>query len=330
MGGGTSPIPNQASDDASLPVALVRPLRLSIVTCAYNEEANIGRFLRGCQTSGNGSYELVEIVVVASGCTDRTEEVVQAAADLDPRVRLIKEPARTGKAAALALGLKDVVGDVVLIAGSDTSPATGALSEAVRPFSDPKVSLVCTRPVPLDNSNSFAVRLARTMWEIHHAVSLMTPKPGEAFAIRNRGFNIPADVQDDDTYLGTVSVLPGTKSVYAEKSVFFNRVPTTVPDFLRQRWRINRQQLGLTQSSGIVTATWRPQFLAGALERYLREHPRSLSYVVVLAGAEGLVKLGALVTGVFVRKPLVQWAPIQSTKQSIVSTTESESMESQK
>lgn len=296
--------------------APARTLRLSVVTCAYNEEANIGRFLESCLKSPNETFQLAEIVVVASGCTDRTVEIVNDFASRDPRIRLILQPTRAGKASALALGLREVRGDVVLIAGSDTSPAVGALREVVRPFADPQVSLVCTRPTPMDTSNTFTVNLAKTLWDLHHVVSTLVPKAGEAFAVRNRSFDIPADIQDDDTYLGSISVVPGTKAVYADKAIFFNRIPTTAPDFLRQRWRINRQEVGLERSTGIQSTTWQPQVMLRAIGEFVREKPGSLPYLCTLAAAEITVRLGAMVATPFIKEPLVRWTPIQSTKDS--------------
>ncbi len=52
-------------------------LSISIGIMAYNEEANIGRLLQSVfdQRCVNGHIE--EIVVVASGCTDNTEDIVR-------------------------------------------------------------------------------------------------------------------------------------------------------------------------------------------------------------------------------------------------------------
>jgi poly-beta-1,6-N-acetyl-D-glucosamine synthase len=290
------------------------PFHLSIVTCAYNEEANIGRFLRSCLDSRTEGFGLQEIVVVASGCTDRTEAIVSEFAERDPRVRLYTQPTRQGKASALALGLRHAGGDLVLVAGSDTAPAPGALEEVVRPFTDPTVSLVCTRPTPMNTSGGFVVSLARTMWDLHSVVSAIVPKPGEAFAVRNREFDIPADVQDDDTFLGSVSIVPGTRAVFAPNAVFYNRVPTTAPDFLRQRWRINRQELGLKRSTGIEASTWEPQLMVRAMGTFLREKPGAAPYVLTLAAAEGVVRIGAIVATALNKKPMVHWEPIRSTK----------------
>jgi hypothetical protein len=129
---------------------------------------------------------------------------------------------------------------------------------------------------------------------------------------------LPADVQDDDTYVGAVATAgPGRRSVYAPDAIVYNRVPSTVPDYLNQRWRINRQVLGLRQATGIVTSTWEPNIAAGAVWRHFREHPRDLPYLAALAGSEGLVRLGALAIRLVHRAPLVEWQPIASTKSAI-------------
>ena len=52
-------------------------LNLSIGIMAYNEEANIGRLLRSVLGERFTHSYLKEIFVVASGCTDRTEEIVR-------------------------------------------------------------------------------------------------------------------------------------------------------------------------------------------------------------------------------------------------------------
>ena len=50
---------------------------LSIGIMAYNEEANIGRLLQSLLNQILTHGYLSEIIVVASGCTDRTEDIVR-------------------------------------------------------------------------------------------------------------------------------------------------------------------------------------------------------------------------------------------------------------
>ena len=72
---------------------------------AYNEEANIGRLLRSLLRQRFTHCYLREILVVASGCTDRTEEIVRNIMEKDNRIKLLIQPHREGKASAINLFL---------------------------------------------------------------------------------------------------------------------------------------------------------------------------------------------------------------------------------
>ncbi len=293
------------------------PLTLSIVGCAYNEEANIARFLQGCLDNEGSSFRLIQVIVVASGCTDRTESVAREFATRDSRVLLLSEPTRQGKAAALATGLRAARGEVVLIAGVDTVPDRHAFEAAVEPFRDPEVTLVCGHPIPFGPSSGFMMELNRTMWEIHHFLSSIDPKTGEAYAVRNREFAIPNDIQDDDTYMGAVAGPPGSRKVYAAAAVFYNRVPTTPSDFLRQRWRVNHQEIVLRRRTGISVSSWSPRRLTTAVWRFLGENPRRVWHVGALAGAETVTRATAIVTSSTAPTSLTRWHPIRSTKEPV-------------
>lgn len=293
------------------------PLTLSVVGCAYNEEANIGRFLQGCLDNQGSSFRLVQVVVVASGCTDRTESITREFSARDSRVLLLAEPTRQGKAAALAAGLRSARGEVVLIEGVDTVPDRHAFEKVVGPFRDPEVTLVCGHPVPFGPAGGFMMELNRTMWEIHHFLSSIDPKTGEAYAVRNREFVIPSDIQDDDTYMGAVAGGPGSRKVYAAGAIFYNRVPTSPSDFLRQRWRVNHQEIVLRRRTGISVSSWSPRRLTAAVWRFLEENPRRVWHVGALAGAETVTRATAIVTSSTAPTSLTRWHPIRSTKEPV-------------
>ncbi len=52
-------------------------IRCSVGITAYNEEANIGRLLQALLDQQLSTVAISQIVVVASACTDRTEEIVR-------------------------------------------------------------------------------------------------------------------------------------------------------------------------------------------------------------------------------------------------------------
>ena len=61
-------------------------LTCSIGITVYNEQANIGRLLEALLNQKLESVIINEIIVIASGCTDNTEGVVQRFANRDNRV----------------------------------------------------------------------------------------------------------------------------------------------------------------------------------------------------------------------------------------------------
>src|SRR3982074_2802360 len=73
----------------------------SVGIMAYNEEANIGAAVTSVLSQVLATSNIAELLVVASGCEDRSAEVVSDIAMRDPRVRLIEQPEREGKASAI-------------------------------------------------------------------------------------------------------------------------------------------------------------------------------------------------------------------------------------
>ena len=83
-------------------------MRVSIAVPAYNEERNIGQLLDSLRAQRTKRAKIVEIVVIASGCTDRTASIVrERAARPGVPVRLIEEPERRGKVNAINTYLRE-------------------------------------------------------------------------------------------------------------------------------------------------------------------------------------------------------------------------------
>jgi cellulose synthase/poly-beta-1,6-N-acetylglucosamine synthase-like glycosyltransferase len=116
---------------------------------AYNEERNIGRLLEFLLHEMGVGGKIKEILVIASGCTDRTTAIVRKIAQRSPSVRLIEERTRNGKAAAIGLFLRAARFPICVLVNADTLPVPGAVDLLVQAFLDPRVGMVGGRPVPL-------------------------------------------------------------------------------------------------------------------------------------------------------------------------------------
>jgi dolichol-phosphate mannosyltransferase len=95
---------------------------LSIVIPAHNEQENIGPCLDALLELLVEQERIdLEVIVVADGCNDGTEEAVQQRMERWPQVRLVRHPPPSGFGRAVRCGLSFVVGDVVIIYMADLS-----------------------------------------------------------------------------------------------------------------------------------------------------------------------------------------------------------------
>src|SRR6185503_19931531 len=76
-------------------------IKCTVGITAHNEEANIAQILRAMLSQRLHAVEITEIIVVASGCTDRTEEIVREFATQEPRIQLYVQEKREGKTSAI-------------------------------------------------------------------------------------------------------------------------------------------------------------------------------------------------------------------------------------
>ena len=98
-----------------------------VIPC-YNQARFLGDAIRSVLCQG---YTDLEIVVVDDGSSDGTEEVASGYAEVDSRVKLIRQENR-GLAAARNRGLAEVRGEYVVFLDSDDRLVSGALGVGVR------------------------------------------------------------------------------------------------------------------------------------------------------------------------------------------------------
>jgi len=110
----------------------------SIIVPAYNEEKRIEKKLENT-FSLRYPRDLLEVIVVDDGSTDDTPEILGRLKEkYSPCLKVLREE-RSGKSAADDLGLKNSVGDVVVISDADTFLNPDALHYAAGDFADSSV-----------------------------------------------------------------------------------------------------------------------------------------------------------------------------------------------
>lgn len=222
---------------------------------AYNEEANIARTLQAVLEQSGPSIRIDEVVVVASGCTDRTVAIVSSMALKELRIRLCVQERREGKASAINLFLKEASSPVVVLIGADVIPETSALEQLCAPFKDPAIGMVGGRPVPVNDPNTFMGHAVHLLWRLHDQVARIHPKLGEVIAFRNVISGIPIDSAVDEISIQALISQLGYKLIYSPDCVVYNKGPVTVRDFLKQRRRIYAGHLKVLKQQNYEAST---------------------------------------------------------------------------
>lgn len=260
----------------------MKPLKCSVGVFAHNEEKNIGAVISRLLGQRTEKTEIKEVLVVVSGCTDRTVPIAQSFEGEHKRVKVLVQEKREGKYSAINLFLKNAGNDILVMESADTLPAKDTVEKLVRVFKDLEVGMAGTRPVPLNDPTTFMGFANYLLWELHHIISLETPKTGEMVAFR-KVFNKIRPTAVDEACIEAVIKDKGYKVVYVPEAVVYNKGAETVSDFLRQRRRIFAGHLALKNKGGYEVSTmsgWRAfiALLKGFNSKELEFKPKYLFF----------------------------------------------------
>ena len=104
---------------------------LSVVIPAYNEEANIDKVYARLRSVLDGTGLDWEIIFSVDPSTDRTEELIVALAERDPRVKMLRFSRRFGQPSATLAGLEWSRGDAVVVIDCDLQDPPELITELV-------------------------------------------------------------------------------------------------------------------------------------------------------------------------------------------------------
>lgn len=232
---------------------------------AYNEQANIAAALDSILRQQPSAGRINELIVVASGCEDQTATIVADIARSDQRVRLIEQKRREGKASAINLFIGAARSPVLVMVSADVLVDDGTFDALLRHFEDPAVGMVGGHPTPVNSEASFLGHAVHLQWRLHDRIARQSPKLGEIVAFRNVVPSIPLDTAVDEISIQALISQLGYQLVYEPAAVVYNRGPTTVRDFLRQRRRIYAGHLRVREQQDYSAPTMNTRRVARAL-----------------------------------------------------------------
>jgi len=254
---------------------------------AHNEEANIAHLLEIMLAQELETVVVREIIVVSSGSTDQTDQIVAGFAKKDERIRLLVQAERLGKASAINLFLKHQTERVLVICSADLLPEPDALEKLVAPFADEEVGMTSSRPVPVNDPDQFMGFAAHLLWDLHHEINLRGGfKAGEMIAFIKIFERIPYQTSVDEASIEPVIRGQGYKVRYVPEAIVYNKGPETVEDFLRQRRRIYSGHLDIKVLLGYSVSTMSGMTVLKTLLGKLNWRPKQFLWTWSVVGLE--------------------------------------------
>ena len=286
--------------------------KTEIGVMAHNEAGNLHRLLDRL-LSEPGDHR---ICIVSSGSTDQTNQIAERFVQKYPRVRLIVEAARNGKARAINRFFADLSLDCdrVVIVSADVLPEPGALAALLAPLDDPNIQMTGARPCPSNPKQGMVNRAVHFQWALLDRVAQTHPKLGEMVAFRPPIEPIDPNTVVDEAALEAQLIADSGRLAYVREAVVINLGPQSLRDLVAQRERIWMGHLRLHQRTGYRVSTHRLRWVCRSALGHLYGRPSDVPAAIVAASIELFARVrGSYRFRVRGELPTI-WQPLLSAK----------------
>ena len=219
---------------------------VSFVIAVYNGEKFLERKLR-TTLAVNYPRELVEILVVSDGSTDRTDEIARSFAGEGVKFLRVR---RGGKAAALNAGVPLVCGEILVLNDVRQTLDRDCLRNVIACFGDPKVGAVSPQTI-IVKGETLEETSTSLYWRYESWIRERLPRIDSTFGYsgafaairRSLWVPLPEGTLLDDVYEPLVAFFKGYR-ILMESSATMYDFPTVLQSEFRRKVRL---QAGLYQ-----------------------------------------------------------------------------------
>lgn len=292
----------------------VRKLRISIGVTSFNEEQNIERLLRSLIEQKLKSALISEILVISSGSTDATDEIVKKLSKKNPKIKLLRQKKRIGKASAVNLFMSYAKEEVVILSSADLLIPKDTVEKIIRPLRDHDIGIVGSHPIPVNDKNSFFGFAAHLMWGLHHQISLKNPKMGEFIAFRKIFKRIPLTSAVDEASIEALIRGQGYSAFYAPSAVIYNKGAENLSEFIARRRHIYAGHLETKNEYSYKVSTINVSKILYALIKNFEFSKQYIFWTPLVIFLEAFCRLLGLLDYKFYPKKHVIWEVTPSTK----------------
>jgi dolichol-phosphate mannosyltransferase len=160
---------------------------LSVVVPVFNEEKTLGEFLSETRKALQETTSDYEIIFALDPCSDRTEEMIRAEHEKDPRIKLLRFSRRFGQPAATWGGLAYSSGKAVVVIDGDLQDPPELIPEMVRIWKEEGYKVVIPQRRSRAGENFIKKLVAYTAyWFINKTATVEIPRNAGDFRLMDR------------------------------------------------------------------------------------------------------------------------------------------------
>ena len=233
-------------------LALVRPRlvkranitpTMTLIVSAYNETAVIEQKINN-SLALDYPLDKLEIIFITDGSDDETPDIVERFADKG--VKLMHDPVRRGKSAAMNRAAAQAAGDILVFSDANAFYLPDVIHKLGRNFHDETVGCVSGNKTIRESDGSIG-QSAGLYWRYESAIKTWESVAGstvavvgEMLAVRQACFEpIPAHIINDDAYIATRLMSQGWRVLYEPEAVCWETAVVSAKDEVIRRQRIN-------------------------------------------------------------------------------------------
>jgi len=288
---------------------------ITIGICAYNEEYIIEKSINSIFSQYDGSFILDKVIVVSSGSDDNTDKIIEKMCKINKLIHPIYQKGREGKNSAVNEIIRNSESEIIVLFNADNVLASEyALDMLIRPFESDDIGMTGGHPIPTNCSFSLSDYAVHLMWAMHHNISLQSSNMGELIAFRNNGIELPIDMQGDEAIIRYNMEKKGLRVIYVPTATVYNKGPSIVNEFIKQRKRVNVGELNILRKFGLQhsTHTWR--FLVTAMYQSIKDVGYVPFKTINAVFLEYFSRLMAIVHVKGHKNDIAVWEQIKTTK----------------
>lgn len=278
---------------AAPPIPSVWPT-VAIITAARNAAALLEAKIENFREL-DYPPDCLMLLVASDASTDATRSIVEAAGD--PRVQLIEQTERRGKAAVMNLAATRTDAELLLFSDADALLASDAVRKLALHFADPQVGGVCGLRVSarsaarLRDAQQTYINLDSALKRIESARGRISSNDGKIHMIRRALFSpIPPDVTDD-LYTALSVISQGYRFLFAPEAVAEVKVPSrdALHEIQRRRRIVTRSLTGIFRMRRVLNPLRFGWFSIGLLINKVGRRLLPFFLLMLAAGAAGLL-----------------------------------------